>query len=104
MAQGTVLADASVAPADKAEPLAKDKPFTCQCTVDYGSPEHAEMVMKALSVDKELRPQQVVKTFRVEGSSLTIHFAATDVRTLRSAVGSLCDLMALATRTIEAFG
>lgn len=31
-------------------------------------------------------------------------FAATDVRFLRSAVGSSCDLMGVAVRTLEAFG
>ena len=31
-------------------------------------------------------------------------FTAADARTLRAAVGSLCDLMGLATRTLEAFG
>lgn len=30
-------------------------------------------------------------------------FAATDVRFLRSAVGSTCDLMGVAVRTLEAF-
>ena len=30
-------------------------------------------------------------------------FAATDARTLRSAVGTFCDLLGLATRTLETF-
>ncbi len=31
-------------------------------------------------------------------------FSAVDARTLRAAVGSFCDLLGLATRTLEAFG
>ncbi len=32
------------------------------------------------------------------------HFQAVDARTLRAAVGTFCDLLALATRSIEMFG
>ena len=32
------------------------------------------------------------------------HYSAVDARTLRAAVGTFCDLLGLATRTLEAFG
>lgn len=40
----------------------------------------------------------------MEGSTLVMNFAAVDMRTLRAAVGTFCDLLGLATRTLEAFG
>lgn len=40
----------------------------------------------------------------VEGSSLVLNFAAVDMRTLRAAVCTFCDLLGLASRTLEAFG
>ena len=40
----------------------------------------------------------------VDGATLVLNFAAIDMRTLRAAVGTFCDLLGLATRTLEAFG
>jgi hypothetical protein len=40
----------------------------------------------------------------VDGTVLVLEFAAIDMRTLRAAVGTFCDLLGLATRTLEAFG
>lgn len=87
---------------DTAKPDAK--PYTCAFSVDLGSECNAQMVKNTLSVDKELRPEDVIKTFKVSQSTLTIEFAATDARFLRSSVGAMCDLMRLAVRTLEMFG
>lgn len=80
------------------------KPFTCALSVDLGSDSYAAMVKNTLSVDRELRPNDVHKTFKISDSTLTIDFAATDVRFLRSAVGAMCDLLKLAVETLEMFG
>lgn len=40
----------------------------------------------------------------VKGPTLVLDFAAVDMRTLRAAVGTFCDLLGLASRTLEAFG
>lgn len=80
------------------------KPFTCALSVNLGSESYAAMVKNTLSVDKELRPNDVHKTFKISDSTLTIDFAATDVRFLRSAVGAMCDLLKLAVETLEMFG
>ena len=52
----------------------------------------------------QLRPEAVSRELLVDGSSLVLNFAAVDMRTLRAAVGTFCDLLGLATRTLEAFG
>lgn len=52
----------------------------------------------------QLRPEAVSRELRVDGSALVMDFAAVDMRTLRAAVGTFCDLLGLATRTLEAFG
>lgn len=52
----------------------------------------------------QLRPEAVTRELSVEGSALVLRFAAVDVRTLRAAVGTFCDLLGLASRTLEAFG
>lgn len=102
-------------------------PCRFHATVDFHTPEDALAVCKCLSADKELRPDQVSKLWLVsstccvvlmqhmssmpqvtkqlstDGATLHAHFAAVDIRTLRAAVGAFCDLLALATRTLEAF-
>ncbi|PRW50921.1 hypothetical protein C2E21_5461 [Chlorella sorokiniana] len=80
------------------------KPFTFTGRVQYASPEEAAMVCNALAVDPELRPEAVTRELRVDGCALVLDFAAVDMRTLRAAVGTFCDLLGLATRTLEAFG
>ena len=52
----------------------------------------------------QLRPESVTRELTLEGSTLVLNFAAVDMRTLRAAVGTFCDLLGLATRTLEAFG
>lgn len=57
-----------------------------------------------LSPPLQLRPEAVSRELRVDGCALVMDFAAVDMRTLRAAVGTFCDLLGLATRTLEAFG
>lgn len=45
----------------------------------------------------------MTKHLSASGTSLHATFSATDLRTLRAAVAAFCDLLALATRTIETF-
>lgn len=78
-------------------------PFKFHCRVNFSCDDDAAMVRNALAVDPELRPDQVSKCLTVEGNALLATFAAADVRTLRAAVGSFCDLLGLATRILEAF-
>ena len=52
----------------------------------------------------QLRPEAVTRQLGTDGPHLVLDFAAVDMRTLRAAVGTFCDLLGLATRTLEAFG
>eukprot|EP00884_Botryococcus_braunii_P021857 jgi/Botrbrau1/8355/Bobra.0046s0016.1 len=79
-------------------------PFTCEGSVVFNSERDAHMVCQALSVDPELRPQEVRRRLTVHGSRLDMYFEAVDARLLRASVCTFCDLMGLATRTLEAFG
>ena len=73
-----------------------------------GSTRHAAPARPPLaparSAGLQLRPEAVTRELSVEGSTMVMKFAAVDVRTLRAAVGTFCDLLALATRTLERFG
>ena len=64
----------------------------------------AQPVLLPLSPTLQLRPKAVTRELRVDGCALVMDFAAVDMRTLRAAVGTFCDLLGLATRTLEAFG
>jgi len=70
----------------------------------YASHADACMVRDTLAVDPELRPEQVTRALSVEGTDFIMKFNAADVRTLRAAVSTFCDLLALVTRTLEMFG
>ncbi|PSC75529.1 hypothetical protein C2E20_1303 [Micractinium conductrix] len=80
------------------------KPYSFTGRVKYGSEKEATMVCRALEVDPELRPEAVTRQLVVDGRVLVLNFAAVDMRTLRAAVGTFCDLLGLASRTLEAFG
>ncbi|KAI8475900.1 MAG: transcription factor Pcc1-domain-containing protein [Monoraphidium minutum] len=78
--------------------------YTFEGSVDLRDASHASAVLQALQVDPELNPGQVSRDLRVEGSTLHISFAATELRLLRAAVSTFYDLLALATRAAEQFG
>ena len=80
-----------------------DFPYAWQGHIDYESAEHASLVQQALAVDPELRPKEVERTLSTEGPVLVMHFRAKQLRMLRAAVGTFLDLVALATRTLDAF-
>ncbi|KAK9804335.1 hypothetical protein WJX72_007910 [[Myrmecia] bisecta] len=90
--------------AKDAQPATQPLPFQLSGRIEYASARDAEMIRNTLAVDPELRPDQVKRELQVQGSALVMHFQATDARTLRAAVGTFCDLLGLATRTLEMFG
>ncbi|CAK0786080.1 hypothetical protein CVIRNUC_009293 [Coccomyxa viridis] len=98
----------TVEPKDLSGPISNasavvPQPYVFQSEHEYQSAGAADMVMKTLSVDPELRPQQVTRKLSVQGRSLQIFFSAADAKTLRAAVGTFYDLLGLATRMLEAF-
>ena len=72
--------------------------------VDYPNSTFASMVVKALEVDAELQAVRVSRSIRAEGSRVVCLFGSDEARLLRASVCTFCDLMAVATRTLEEFG
>ncbi|CAL8466225.1 g5761 [Coccomyxa elongata] len=83
---------------------AQPQPYEFHASHVYASEADAQVVRDALAIDPELRPKQVTRELTVDKTTLNIFFSAVDARTLRAAVGTFYDLLALATRTLEAFG
>jgi tRNA threonylcarbamoyladenosine modification (KEOPS) complex Pcc1 subunit len=58
------------------------------------------MLLEALAVDKEIRPERLSRTMNVDGSVLTVHFAAKQIKFLRVAVSTFLQSMGLACETM----
>ena len=54
-------------------------------------------------MDEELHADKVTKILSTEGCQLKVEFAACDARMLRVSVNSFFDMVALATKTLDAF-
>ena len=48
------------------------QPYKSTIRLRYESDEHAAMVQSCLSVDEELRPEFISKTFALDGSVLVV--------------------------------
>ena len=66
--------------------------------------EHAELALKALSVDVELSPERSTKILTTEGGHLIANFSAVDARSLRVSMSSYCDMLSVVLRTLREFG
>lgn len=76
-------------------------------TLSIACPDRAtaDTLVRVISVDRELRPHDVTKTFAIdERSVLHVEVKATTLRHLRLAVNAFLEDAALVTRTIDAFG
>ena len=80
------------------------KSFVCDVAITFETARHAEIANCSLSVDEELQPHKVTRISVVRGSTMHVHFAATEVRMLRVALSSFYDVAALAAHTIHEFG
>lgn len=81
----------------------KPKPCKYEARIEMPTAEQAIIVSKAVSVDPELRPEEVSRIIRAEGNSIVIDVAATDVKSLRTAVSSLYDFIRVSIRAVEQF-
>lgn len=82
----------------------KRKEYTYQARIDMPSAKYAEIVATAISVDPELRPEEVSRTISVDGNAFVIDIAATDLKSLRTVVGSLYDFIRVSLAAIAQFG
>ena len=72
--------------------------------VTFGSAQHATIACRTLAVDEELQPLNILRSERVEGATMHVHFAATELRLLRVALSSFYDMAILTAATISEFG
>lgn len=82
----------------------KSRDCTYQARIEMPSAKHAEIVATAVNVDPELRPDEVSRTISVDGNAFVIDVAATDAKSLRTAVASLYDFIRVSLAAIAQFG
>ena len=80
-----------------------DKQFKYEARIEMPSAELANIVATVINVDPELRPEEVARSLRVEGSAFVIDVAAKDPKSLRTAVGSLYDFIRVSMVAIAEF-
>ena len=72
--------------------------------VPFASDRAALLTMRTLEVDKEISPDRVRRSLRVEpGAVLVATLEATEARWLRASLSSLLDMMAVAVRVLCEF-
>ncbi|KAJ4462881.1 putative EKC/KEOPS complex subunit PCC1/LAGE3 [Paratrimastix pyriformis] len=81
------------------EPMPMD--HECTLRIKYDTTEQAHMVLRALSVDRELAPERANKELRVEGNFLVAHFKAVEFRLLRTTLSAFTEMVLLANRTFD---
>lgn len=70
----------------------------------YPSAGVAHVVFQAVTVDEEIRPDRIYRHCRIEEeSTLVCYFSAVELKSLRVAVSSFLEMLALATDTVAQF-
>ncbi|CAN0142509.1 unnamed protein product [Ectocarpus sp. 8 AP-2014] len=78
-------------------------PYHCDVEVTFPSASLATIACRTLAVDAELQPNKIIRTLRVEGSSLLAKFEATEARTLRVVLSGFYDMASVVARTFLEF-
>lgn len=82
----------------------KQKKFAYEARIEMPSKKYAEIVATAINVDPELRPDEVTRTIHVDGNAFIIDIAATDLKSLRTSVGSVYDFIRVSLAALAEFG
>ncbi|CAG8466258.1 10234_t:CDS:2 [Ambispora leptoticha] len=72
-------------------------------TIPFPSPRLATIAARVLSVDKELKSNEVLRTIHAKDEELLVEFKCSSVRMLRVSVNSLMDMVIMVTRTMDVF-
>ncbi|CAG8446005.1 2727_t:CDS:2 [Ambispora gerdemannii] len=72
-------------------------------SIPFPSPRLAIIAARALSVDKELKSDEVTRTIHAKDEKLLVEFKCSSVRMLRVSVNSLMDMVIMVTRTMDVF-
>jgi len=80
-------------------------PLTATLNIPFTSLKRAKTALGSLSVDKELSPKSILKTYTIlqDTTILQVTFSAIDVRMLRIALSSFFDMSKVVIETIEEF-
>ncbi|KAI8343186.1 CTAG/Pcc1 family [Chlamydoabsidia padenii] len=71
--------------------------------IPFPSPELATIAMRVLSVDKELKTDQVKRTMECDDALLKIHFQSVSAKMLRVSSNSFLEMLLMVTRTMDQF-
>jgi len=85
--------------------MASTFPLIATLNIPFTSLKRAETALGSLSVDKELSPKSILKTYTIlqDTTILQVTFSAIDVRMLRIALSSFFDMSKVVIETIEEF-
>ncbi|KAK0548478.1 hypothetical protein OC845_003555 [Tilletia horrida] len=72
--------------------------------IPFPNAASARLVADVLSVDRQLRPQEVTVDHSVIGSTLVVQIDASSIRQLRLSINATLENAALVTKTMDAFG
>ncbi|RUS16268.1 transcription factor Pcc1-domain-containing protein [Endogone sp. FLAS-F59071] len=71
--------------------------------VPFPTPRLANIALRVLNVDKELKTDQARRTLSLEHEKLIVHFDCASTRMLRVSVNSFLEMLVMVTRTMEEF-
>ncbi|KNC49866.1 uncharacterized protein AMSG_06159 [Thecamonas trahens ATCC 50062] len=78
--------------------------YSVTCRIPVGSKRRADIVLGAVGVDAELRPEVVSRQWAVDDDGvLAVTVASDELRAVRVSCTSVLDHVALAIRTLAAF-
>ncbi|KAI8369351.1 CTAG/Pcc1 family [Radiomyces spectabilis] len=76
---------------------------TLQLEIPFESDRLANVAMRVLSVDKELKTDQVKRTLSTNEEMLIAHFDCVSTKMLRVSVNSFLEMLTMVTRTVDQF-
>ncbi|ORZ11200.1 CTAG/Pcc1 family [Absidia repens] len=74
-----------------------------QIDIPFPSAKLATIAMRVLSVDKELKTDQVKRTLECDDALLKIHFASVSAKMLRVSSNSFLEMVLMVTRTMDQY-
>ncbi|CAM9209095.1 unnamed protein product [Discosporangium mesarthrocarpum] len=77
--------------------------FSSEVEITYPSDSLARVACNTLSVDEEIQPNKIRKSFRLDGPTMTVHFTATEEKVLRVVMSSFFDMALVVSRTFLEF-
>ncbi|KAI8063855.1 CTAG/Pcc1 family [Gongronella butleri] len=71
--------------------------------IPFPSAHLATVAMQVLSVDKELKTDQVQRSMECKDTLLKVHFASVSAKMLRVSTNSFMEMMQMVLRTMDAY-